>query len=124
MEGVLVGVGMEPIPIRNPAIPKRISELRASDERVMVVGMVVNKGESEFVLDDGSGQLTVVLEDPSLVDEIGVGSKVRVFGNPMEAEGGIELRADILQKADSLDLKLYEKVREEWRKLEARLRGE
>jgi hypothetical protein len=86
--------------------------------------MVVTKGESEFVLDDGSGQLTVLLEDPSLAGEIGVGSKVRVFGNPMEVEGGIELRADILQKADSLDLKLHEEVREEWKKLEARLRGE
>jgi RNase P/RNase MRP subunit p29 len=124
MEGVLVGVDVESIPIRGPAIPKRVSELRAGDERVRVVGMVVNKGESEFVLDDGSGQLTVLLEDPSLVVEIGVGSKVRVFGSPMEAEGGIELHADILQKADSLDLKLYEEVREEEKKLEARLRGE
>jgi hypothetical protein len=115
---------MESIPIRKPAIPKKISEIRSSDERVRVVGVVIHKGGSEILLDDGSGQLTVVLDDPSLAAGIEVGSQARVFGSPMEVEGGLELRADILQRANSLDLKLHEQVREEWKELEKQLRGE
>jgi hypothetical protein len=112
---------MESIPIRKPAKLKKISEIRASDERVKVVGLVVNKGDSEFVLDDGSGQLVVILDEPEATQGITVGSRVRVFGNPMEAEGGLEFHADILHKVDGLDLQLQEQVREEWKRLEKEL---
>ncbi len=109
---------MESVPTIKSSPHKKISELRASDERVRVVGLVVEKYESEIVLDDGSGQLTVILEDRNLGSGVEVGSRVRVFGNPMEAEGGLELRAEILQRVDNLDFKLQERVREEWKKLE------
>ncbi len=112
---------MESIPTMKHSLHKKISELRASDEKVQVVGLVVDKSESDIVLDDGSGQLPVILEDRNLSSGVEIGSKVRVFGNPMEAEGGIELRAEILQRIDSLDFKLNERVREERKKLEAEL---
>lgn len=115
---------MENIPIRMPAPYKRISELRASDERVKVIGLVVDRGSSDLVLDDGSGQITAILEDPAAIGGVDVGSRVRVFGSPMEAEGGLELQADILQRVDPLDVQIHEQVREEWKKQEARLRGE
>jgi hypothetical protein len=123
VERILLGVLMEPVPTKKPAVPKKISELRAGDERVRIVGLVLDRGDSELVLDDGSGQLTVIFDDPALVEGIEVSSRVRVFGSPMEIEGGLELRADLIQRADTLDLKLYEEVRREWKKLEAETRG-
>jgi hypothetical protein len=122
VERVFLGGRVEPIPIKKPAIQKKISELRASDERVRIVGLVVSRGDFELVLDDGSGQLTVLPDDPGSAEGVEVGSRVRAFGSPMETEGGLELRADIIQRADTLDLELYEQVREERRKLEAEAR--
>lgn len=108
-------------PRRRPALPRRISEIKIGDERVRVVGMVVDKKEAEFTLDDGSGHLTVIFDDPALAEGVEVGSKVRVFGAPLSISGTNELHAEIVQKVDRLDLGLYEEVRREVEKLEREL---
>lgn len=114
----------EPLrPKIKPAQDRRISEIKLGDERVRVVGLVVDKRDQELSLDDGSGQLTVVFDDPSLAQGIEVGSKIRVFGLPLSAGGRLELKAEIVQKVDRLDLELYEEVRKEVRKFERELRG-
>ena len=113
----------EPRPRRRPAVDKKISEIKIGDERVRVVGFVIDKKEGEFVLDDGTGQISVFFDDPSLGEGISVNSKVRVFGTPLSATGSLELRAEIVQKVDRLDLALYEEVRREIRKLEKELEG-
>lgn len=100
------------------AKPRRISEIKTGDEQVMVVGLVVDKKESTMVLDDGSGRLNVLFEDPGLVEDIDVGSKVRVFGTPLNIADAHELHAEIIQKMDKLDLDLYKKVKHEVRKFE------
>lgn len=103
------------------AVPRRISEISEGDEQVRVVGLVVDEGESSFVLDDGSGRLNVLFEDPGLVSGVGVGSKVRVFGTPLSIEDSFEIHADIIQDLDELDLDLYKNVREKVRKFEKEL---
>ncbi len=105
-------------PRRRPARSRKISEIKIGDEQVRVVGLVVDKKEAEFMLDDGSGRLTVVFDDPAVVEGVGVGSRVRVFGTPLNVAGAHELRAEIVQKVDGLDLGLYEEVRREVKKLE------
>jgi hypothetical protein len=104
-----------------PARDRRISEIKLGDERVRVVGLVVDKRDAEFTLDDGSGQITVLFDDPALGEGISVGSKVRVFGMPLSAGDVRELRAEIVQKVDRLDLELYEEVRREVKKFEKEL---
>jgi len=117
------GVGMEeferprPKPMRN----RKISEIKIGDERVRIVGLVIDKKDAEFVLDDGSGQITVLFDDPALTEGISTGSKVRVFGMPLNAGDVKELRAEIIQKVDMLDLELYEEVRREVKKFEKEL---
>jgi RNase P/RNase MRP subunit p29 len=81
------------------------------------MGMVVEKGDSEIVLDDGSGTLTVFSDEEGMFRELEVGSKVRVFGRPMLSERK-EMRAEIVQRVDGLDFELYWKAMEEVKKLE------
>jgi hypothetical protein len=108
-------------PRREPAKPRKISEIKIGDSRVRVFGTVVDKKEAEFVLDDGSGRITVVFDDPALIEGIYVGSRVRVFGTPLNVGGAHELHAEIIQRADRLDLELYEEVRRELKKFEREL---
>ncbi len=106
---------------RPSAKPRRISEIKTADEQVQVVGLVVDREESTFVIDDGTGKLNVLFEDPGLVKDIEVGSKVRVFGTPLNIEDSHEIHAEIIQRLDGLDLDLYKKVRHEVRKFEKEL---
>jgi hypothetical protein len=105
------------------ARPRKISEIKIGDERVRVVGLVVDKKETEFTLDDGSGRLTVIFDDPAVVEGIEVGSKVRIFGAPLSVSGTNELHAEIVQKVDGLDFGLYREVRNEVEKLEREVGG-
>lgn len=104
-----------------PARPRKISEIKTGDERVRVVGLVVDKKEAELVLDDGSGRITVIFDDPALTEGVEVGSKIRVFGSPLNVADTHELHADIIQRLDKLDLELYEQVRREVKKFEKEL---
>jgi len=106
---------------RVPARPRRISDVRIGDERVRVVGLVVDKRDSEFTLDDGSGRLIVIFDDPAVAENLEMGAKVRVFGTPLGVAGTNELHADIVQRVDKLDLSLYKEVRQEAEKLEREL---
>ncbi len=110
-------------PRRGPALPRKISEIKIGDERVRVVGTVVDKKEAEFTLDDGSGHVTVIFDDHAVVEGLEVGSRVRVFGTPLSVAGTSELHAEIVQRMDGLDLGLYEEVRREGEKLKRELEG-
>lgn len=108
-------------PHPKPTRGRKISEIKIGDERVRIIGLVIDKKDAEFVLDDGSGQITVLFDDPALTEGISTGSKVRVFGMPLSAGDVRELRAEIIQKVDRLDLELYEEVRREVKKFEKEL---
>ncbi|MGQ9787818.1 MAG: hypothetical protein ACUVQM_00670 [Candidatus Hadarchaeaceae archaeon] len=103
---------------RKPARPRRIAEVMMGDEMVGVIGLVVDISDSEFTLDDGTGRLMVTFDDPALVEDVAVGSKVRVFGVPRMVSGASELHADIVQRLDKLDLNLYREVRREAERLD------
>ncbi len=107
---------------RAPARPRIISEIKIGDERVKIVGLVVDKRDTEFTLDDGSGRLIVVFDDPALAETVDMGAKVRVIGTPLSVAGTNELYAEISQRVDGLDLNLYSEVRREAEKLEHELR--
>lgn len=106
---------------RPSAKPRRIAQIKTGDEQIQVVGLVVDEKESSITIDDGSGKLNVLYEDPALVKEVEVGSKVRVFGTPLNIGDSHEIHAEIMQKIDGLDLDLYKKVMHEVRKFEKEL---
>ena len=103
------------------AKPRRISEIEVDDEQVQVIGFIVDKKESSLILDDGSGELNILFEDPGLIEDVEVGSKVRVFGTPLSIEDTQEIHAEIIQDMEGLDLDLYKRALEEVRKFEKEL---
>ncbi len=103
------------------ATPRRISEIKTADDRVQVVGLAVDKKESMIVIDDGTGRVNVLFEDPGLVEGVEVGGKVRVFGTPLNVGESHEIHAEIIQNLDGLDLDLYKEVMHEIRKFEKEL---
>jgi hypothetical protein len=87
--------------------PRKVSEIKPTDGRVALMGRVVEVKEASFVLEDESGKAEVFSgEKPE------VGKLVRVF---CSAEGE-RLNADILQDLSKLDLDLFKKVSELYRR--------
>jgi len=91
-----------------PAKPRRISRIRVGDRKVRIVGVVVDKKDSEITVDDRSGQINIIFDDPSMVSGIDLGSKVKVIGTPLAVSGRTELRAEIVKRVDGLDSELYD----------------
>lgn len=92
---------------RAPAAHRKISEIRPeSDIRVRILGRVIGKADGMLVVDDGTARADIVAEDM----EADTNSIVRVFARVLPLETGYELRAELVQKMDRLDLDLYEKV--------------
>ncbi|KYK35197.1 MAG: hypothetical protein AYK18_13325 [Theionarchaea archaeon DG-70] len=84
---------------RIPAVIKRIEDI--SDEpRISVVGTVIKCGQGEFMLDDGTGQLTVVCSEDLDVQEKDI---VRVIGKLY----GTTLEAEVVQEMNNLNMHLY-----------------
>ncbi|HKZ45257.1 MAG TPA: hypothetical protein VJ343_00975 [archaeon] len=94
-----------------PAIrykPRKISEINVkSDDRIAVMGDVVELGENSFILDDGSAKAEIVFEG-----ELKKKQMVRVFCSIVENQ----LKADVVQNLDGLDLNLYKKIDELYQK--------
>ncbi|MBS3815107.1 MAG: hypothetical protein KGY45_00935 [Hadesarchaea archaeon] len=106
---------------RPSARPRRVSEIKTADEQIQVVGTIVDKSEAELVIDDGTGTLPVLFEETGLPENAEVGTKVRVFGTPLNVKDSHELHAEIIQKLDNLDLGLYKEVRHETKKFEKKV---
>lgn len=106
---------------KSPAKPRRVSEIKTGDEQIRIVGTIVDKKESELTLDDGTGRLSILYEEMGVPEEIDIGSKVRVFGTPLNVGESHEIHAEIIQKIDNLDLGLYREVRREIKKFEKEL---
>jgi uncharacterized protein YdeI (BOF family) len=87
---------------RIPAAIKRIEDV-SEESRISVVGTVVKCGQGEFILDDGTGQLTVVCTEDVNVREKDI---VRVIGKLY----GQTLEAEIVQEMNNLNMQLYIKM--------------
>jgi hypothetical protein len=92
---------------RLPAMHKQITDINAEkDIRVRILGRVIDKQDGMIVIDDGSGTAEVIGENLTA----GVDDTVRVFARVIPLEDGFELRAEILQDMNALDLNLFRKI--------------
>lgn len=89
-----------------PFIEKNINDINDNDTYIAISGMVINKGENSFMLDDGTGQIPVVMEFNTLTDF------VRVFGRIAVNENGYYLEGEIIQDLSKIDKFLYKKVKQ------------
>lgn len=72
------------------------------------MGTVVLAGENVFELEDSSGKIEIFSESPA-----NVGDLVRAFCTIVDGR----LKADAVQSLNGLDLNLYQKVQELYRKV-------
>jgi uncharacterized protein YdeI (BOF family) len=94
-------------PRRQAAHEKKISDIGKDDMRVKLVGLVIDKKDNVVVIDDGTGKINVVFEEPAQTD---ANKRVRVFGRVMPTEDGFEIQGEILQDMSNADMELYKKV--------------
>ena len=84
--------------------PRGISEInKKTDGKVAVVGKVVESRENSFVIEDGIAKVEIVFEG-----KVEKNKTVRVFCSITENQ----LKADVIQSLDGLDLNLFKRVKE------------
>lgn len=88
--------------------PKKVSEINLnSDNRVSLIGKVVEKKDDGFVLADDSGKIEIFSEE-----EVEENKLIRVFCSIIEKQ----VKADIIQDLNGFDVNLFNKVRELYNK--------
>jgi len=85
---------------------KRIDELTQEDIKVRTSGAVIEKTGDMMILDDGTGQVKVITENPKFE----INDVIRVFGRVIPVEGGIEISGEILQDMSGVNMELYKKT--------------
>ena len=85
---------------------KYINNLSKDDFNVAVAGMVVNKQDNSFILDDGTGQVMVYSNN-----EVS-GDFVRVFGRVNTMDNNLHVQGFIIQDISKVDKFLYKKVKD------------
>ena len=89
-----------------PAVLKKIAEINPEkDVRIRILGRVIDKQDGTIVVDDGSSTAQVVTDSSCEVDDV-----VCVFARVLPLEDGYELRGEIVQIKNDLDMGLYKKV--------------
>ncbi len=93
-------------------ISKKISELDLnSDRKICIAGTVKEiKDHGNFILDDGMNSIEIINDNK--LEFIKSNNKLRVFCTNFDGK----IRADIIQDIDNMDLKLFDKVLELYRK--------
>ena len=94
---------------RFPAVPRKIKEISPEkDIRVRILGRVIDKYNGTVVVDDGSTKAEIIVEEK--FDSISANDIVRIFCRVLPLETSYELRAEIVQNMNDLDMDLYKKI--------------
>lgn len=88
--------------------PRKISELKKTDARVSIVGKVIEGKEGSFVMGDDTGKAEIFFEG-----QVEKGKLLRVFCSLADER----LTADVVQSLNGMDMKLFNKVRELYKKV-------
>jgi hypothetical protein len=92
-----------------PFLEKQIKDLQDSDTKISVTGLVVEKGDKHFTLDDGTGTIIVRAEDLSHVTDF-----VKAFGQINNVEGNKEIFAYVIKDMSEIDKELFKKLKSEY----------
>jgi len=105
------------VPYKNNYPKKKINEIDPDvDYKVKVIGLIVDKKEDTIVIDDGESKVRVFV-DSDIFEKIGIHQLVAVFGSTLPSDRGFDIKADVIQDLTGLDLNLYKKVDELYKKL-------
>jgi len=93
--------------IRSPYLEKDIKDISKDDINVAIAGIVIDKDEGIFTLDDGTGQINVLMNDFNLEGK----DFIRVFGNVLSLSDNLQLQGELIQDLSKIDKLLYKKVK-------------
>ena len=93
--------------IRNPYLEKNINELSQKDSNVAIAGIVIDKDEGIFTLDDGSGQINILMDSDNLDGK----EFIRVFGTVISLGNSLQVQGEVIQDLSKIDKLLYKKVK-------------
>ncbi|MEK6940663.1 MAG: hypothetical protein AABW49_02075 [Nanoarchaeota archaeon] len=85
-----------------------IKTLRVSGSKIAVSGTVISNNETYLVLDDGSGNITILVNNIPIPN----GDYLRVFGRVMPGEDGMYFQADVIQSLSKIDKHAHKKIKE------------
>ena len=106
------------MPFRNHYIKRKIPEINPEvDLKVKILGFVVDKKENTLMVDDGSGKVSVFVDEASLLDNVNINQLIRVFGSTLPTEDGFEIKVDAIQDLSNLNINLYKKVEDLYNKV-------
>lgn len=92
---------------RMSAVQRKISDISEKDIRVSVLGRIISMSGGVIALDDGSSTAEIITDaEPA----VAVNDFARVFCRVLPLESGYELRAEIVQNMNSLDMETYRKI--------------
>ena len=97
---------------RMPAVSRKIADINPEkDIRVRLLGRVIDKYDGTIVVDDGTAKAEIVVEDTNVkFDDIKSGDLIRVFARVLPLETSYELRAEIVQDMNGMDMELHKKI--------------
>ena len=82
---------------------------KLTEEKVTITGLLVTKTDSNFVIDDGTGQLTV-LSSPEVVEPLPINCFLRIYGTKISSQENT-VNGEIIQNLSEIDKYLYNQVR-------------
>ena len=91
---------------REPYREKLIKNLKVEDFKVAVSGLVIDRKDGAFFIDDGTGQILIRFHD---VPEY---EKAKVMGRLIPTGDGFEIEADLIQDYTKVDLNVLRKLKE------------
>jgi len=84
-------------------LPKKISSISSSDNKVAIIGTVSETSENSFIIDDGTGKIEIISDQTAEKGEL-----IKVFCSSIEGK----LKADVIQSLKAFDLNLFKEVEE------------
>lgn len=98
---------------RATAVEKNIAQIQPDkDIRVRLIGTVIDVKENSLVIDDGSGKVEILFDQPELIAGITPGQLVRVITRILPLIDGYECRAECVQNLENFDIDLYKRAEE------------
>jgi len=97
---------------RKPSVWKLVNDITKEDTRVRVVGIVTELDKDSGIINIDDGKNISIISTPEQVKDLRVGQKISVIGIVVPFSDNIELRAEIVQDFDSIDMVLYKKFME------------
>ncbi|MBS3056307.1 MAG: hypothetical protein J4473_02625 [Candidatus Aenigmarchaeota archaeon] len=92
---------------RRPAVYRSISDINPeTDTRVRLIGRLTPTETGSVILDDGVSSVEIINEDNIQV----IPGTVRVFAKVVALYESFELRLELVQRIDGIDIEMYRNV--------------